>query len=75
MPEDKLPCDIVKRSVVISGHATSVTLEAAFWVRLKIIAKTRSTSVSALIAEIDAENKGRCNLSSALRVYILENAV
>jgi len=75
MPEDKLPCDIVKRSVVISGHATSVTLEAAFWARLKTIAKTRSTSVSALIAEIDAENKGRCNLSSALRVYILGNAV
>ena len=73
MSEDKRPCDIVKRSVVISGHATSVTLEAAFWVRLKRIAKARSTSVSALIAEIDAENKGRCNLSSALRVYILEN--
>ena len=59
----------VKRSVVIAGHATSVTLEAAFWDELKTIAEMRSTSVNQLVAEIDSGRNG--NLSSAIRVFVL----
>ena len=65
---------VIKRSVKIAGHATSITLEAAFWDVLKDIAVKRGTSVSALIAEIDEERsaKQETNLSSAIRVYILK---
>ena len=59
-----------KRSVNIAGHATSVSLEPEFWDALKSIAETRELSMNALIAEID-EKRGKNNLSSALRVYIL----
>tara|TARA_R110000787_G_scaffold63679_7_gene143593 strand:+ start:15454 stop:15675 length:222 start_codon:yes stop_codon:yes gene_type:complete len=60
-----------KRSVSIAGHATSVSMEDAFWVRLTAIAKVRGVSVSRLIRDVDATREG--NLSSALRVFILEN--
>ncbi len=59
----------LKRSVVIAGHRTSVSLERAFWVVLKDMSKARGISVNALIAEIDAGRAG--NLSSAIRVHIL----
>ena len=59
-----------KRSVNLHGHATSVTMEEPFWDCLKDIAKDRKLSLNALIAEIDEGNEG--NLSSALRVYVLE---
>ncbi len=70
---------IRKRSVMISGHATSVSLERAFWQRLKAIAKHRGVSVNALIDEIDGmrsppdagDRAG--NLSSAIRVFVLGN--
>jgi predicted DNA-binding ribbon-helix-helix protein len=58
-----------KRSVVIAGHATSVTLETEFWDELKAIAETRSVSVNQLVAEIDSGRGG--NLSSAIRVFVL----
>lgn len=61
-----------KRSVTIAGHATSVSMEEGFWRRLGLIAAGRNLSVNALIAEIDRSRKG--NLSSAIRVWILENA-
>ena len=61
---------IIKRSVTIAGHATSVTLEEPFWLELKRIAKTRGQSLNALITDIDAET-GEGNLSSALRCFIL----
>ena len=61
---------VVKRSLAIAGHRTSVSLEDAFWRRLKAIAKERGLSVSALAAEIDAA-RGEANLSSALRVFVL----
>jgi len=64
---------IVKRSLTIAGHRTSVSLEEAFWRRLKALAATRQRSLGALIAEIDAARDG-ANLSSAIRVYVLENA-
>ncbi|MDO8608328.1 MAG: ribbon-helix-helix domain-containing protein [Phaeospirillum sp.] len=58
-----------KRSVMIAGHATSVTLEAAFWDELKGIAEARSTSLNHLVTEIDSGRAG--NLSSAIRVFVL----
>ena len=60
---------IRKRSVLIAGHATSVTLETAFWDELKVMAEARGTSVNQLVAEIDSGRDG--NLSSAIRVFVL----
>ena len=61
---------VVKRSLVVAGHRTSVSLEAAFWPRLKAIAAERGLSVNALAAAVDAA-RGEANLSSALRVFVL----
>ena len=61
---------VVKRSIVISGHKTSVSLEDAFWNGLKEIARGRNVTVSDLIAAIDRERQLN-NLSSALRVFVL----
>ena len=61
---------VVKRSVAIAGHRTSVSLEAPFWDALKDIAAARGASVQALVAEIDA-GRGGANLSSAIRVFVL----
>jgi predicted DNA-binding ribbon-helix-helix protein len=60
---------IVKHSVNIAGHRTSISLEAPFWAALREIADADGTSIAALITEIDANRRG--NLSSALRVYVL----
>ena len=60
---------IRKRSVLIAGHATSVSLEVEFWEALKSIAQDRRMSLNALVAEIDGQRKG--NLSSSLRVFVL----
>ena len=65
------PTQLRKRSVSIAGHATSVSMENTFWVRLTAIAKARGVSVSRLIRDVDATRTG--NLSSALRVFVLEN--
>ena len=64
--------DIVKRSVVVAGHRTSVSLEPEFWNALKEIAERRGLSINKLIAEIDRDRTG--NLSSAIRVYVLRAA-
>jgi predicted DNA-binding ribbon-helix-helix protein len=61
---------LVKHSVRIAGHATSVSLEAAFWQALCEIAARRLVSVNALLSAIDAERHG--NLSSAIRLFVLE---
>lgn len=60
---------IKKRSVLIAGHPTSVTLEPEFWDALKDIAAARGASVAALIEAIDRGRDG--NLSSAIRVWVL----
>ena len=65
------PQRVVKRSLQISGHRTSVSLEEIFWTELRAIAAMREKSVAALVAEIDAA-RGESNLSSALRVFVLE---
>ena len=60
----------VKRSVLIAGHRTSVSLEPEFWDALKGIAASAGSSINGLITEIDGERT--TNLSSALRVYVLK---
>ena len=61
---------IVKRSIVIAGHKTSVSLEDAFWTDLKEIARTQEKTLGELIAEID-ETREFGNLSSAIRLFVL----
>ncbi|CAO3429692.1 ribbon-helix-helix domain-containing protein [Azospirillum doebereinerae] len=60
-----------KRSVLIAGHPTSVSLEEEFWEALKGVAQARGLSVNALIEEIDRARTG--NLSSAIRVHVLND--
>lgn len=62
-----------KRSLTIAGHSTSITLEDAFWLALKDLADGQGLSVNALIGEIDANRSG--NLSSAVRIYVLQQAL
>lgn len=59
-----------KRSVTVSGHQTSISLEEAFWDGLKEIAAGEGVSVNAMIERIDEARTG--NLSSAIRVFVLE---
>ncbi|ACA15625.1 Uncharacterized arylsulfate sulfotransferase-like protein [Methylobacterium sp. 4-46] len=59
-----------KRSVMIAGHRTSVSLEDPFWEALQRLARARGLSVPALIGRIDAGRAGQ-NLSSAIRVFVL----
>jgi predicted DNA-binding ribbon-helix-helix protein len=61
---------IVKRSVAIAGHRTSVSLEEPFWEELRAIAEERGRSAQSLIVEIDSARAGQ-NLSSAIRVFVL----
>jgi predicted DNA-binding ribbon-helix-helix protein len=63
----------VKRSIRIAGHRTSLSLEAPYWEALKEIAAVRGLSLAALVGEIDA-SRGRQNLSSAIRLHVLEKA-
>jgi predicted DNA-binding ribbon-helix-helix protein len=64
---------VVKRSIVVAGHRTSVSLEDAFWRALKDVAAADGVSLAALVSRIDA-GRGPANLSSALRVFALEHA-
>ena len=63
---------VPKRSVVLSGHKTSVSLEEGFWTSLKEIAASREMSVFALVNEINRSGD-HPNLSSALRVFVLNH--
>ncbi len=62
---------VVKRSIVIAGHKTSISLEDAFWSHLKDIAHSRQATLSRLVADID-QTREHGNLSSAIRVFVLE---
>ena len=62
---------VVKRSIVIAGHKTSVSLEDAFWKGLKDIAGGRDITLSDLVATIDTERQ-HGNLSSAIRLFVLD---
>ncbi|KQS97923.1 MULTISPECIES: ribbon-helix-helix domain-containing protein [unclassified Rhizobium] len=63
---------IRKHSATLHGHRTSFTLEEPFWIELKSIAAARGMALAQLIAEIDDTRDADSNLSSALRVYVLE---
>jgi predicted DNA-binding ribbon-helix-helix protein len=63
---------VVKRSIVIANHKTSVSLEDAFWKGLKDIAGDRGLTLSELIATIDTE-RVQGNLSSAIRLFVLDH--
>ena len=71
MATDSANARVIKRSLVIAGHLTSVSLEDAFWRRLRAIADERRLSLNSLAAMIDA-SRGGANLSSAIRVFVLE---
>ena len=62
---------VVKRSIVVAGHKTSVSLEDAFWSGLKEIADRRVMTLSELVGAIDKERQ-HTNLSSALRLFVLD---
>jgi predicted DNA-binding ribbon-helix-helix protein len=62
---------VPKRSIVIAGRKTSITLEDAFWIALKEIAGGRNMPLSNLVAAIDSERQ-HVNLSSAVRVFVLD---
>ena len=63
---------VVKRSIVIAGHKTSVSLEDAFWKGLKEIASGREKTLSDLVASIDTDRR-HGNLSSAIRLFVLDH--
>jgi predicted DNA-binding ribbon-helix-helix protein len=63
---------IVKRSVVLNGHKTSVSLENEFWEGLRDIGETKSAKLSDLVRQIDQERETG-NLSSAIRVFVLNH--
>jgi predicted DNA-binding ribbon-helix-helix protein len=63
---------VVKRSVVVAGHKTSVTLEDAFWQGLKEIAHERRTTLANLTSTIDTDRR-HGNLSSAIRLFVLDH--
>lgn len=68
----------VKRSVLIAGHATSISLESLFWRALEVAAQERAVPVNALIAEVDAARlqvKPPPNLTSALRQWLFARAL
>ncbi len=64
---------VVKRSIVIAGHKTSVSLEDAFWSELKDIAEQKDQTLSAVVGDIDTR-RHQGNLSSAIRLFVLDNA-
>jgi predicted DNA-binding ribbon-helix-helix protein len=63
---------VVKRSIVLAGHKTSVSLEDAFWKGLKEIANIEHKTLSELVGDIDVERK-QANLSSAIRLFVLNH--
>jgi predicted DNA-binding ribbon-helix-helix protein len=63
---------VIKRSIVIAGHKTSVSLEEAFWSGLKQIASGRRRTLSEMVSTIDSE-RTHGNLSSAIRLFVLDH--
>jgi predicted DNA-binding ribbon-helix-helix protein len=63
---------VVKRSIIIDGHKTSVSLEDAFWSDLREIAHSQQATPSKLVTQID-QTRQQGNLSSAIRLYVLEH--
>ena len=68
----------IKRSVLIAGHATSISLEPIFWHALESAARARRSPLNALVAEIDAarlESRTPPNLTSAIRQWLFARAL
>lgn len=65
---------VVKRSLVVAGHKTSVSLEDEFWNELKTIAGARGAAVGAIVDGIDKDRRS-ANLSSAIRVFVLKDVL
>lgn len=63
---------VIKRSIVIDGHRTCVSLEDAFWEGLKEIARDREAHISDIVCTIDGERQ-HCNLSSAIRLFVFSH--
>jgi predicted DNA-binding ribbon-helix-helix protein len=63
---------VAKRSIVLAGHKTSISLEDAFWLALKDIASSRRTTLTDLINSIDTDRE-QGNLSSAIRLFVLNH--
>ena len=61
---------LIKKSITIKKHRTSLSLEKEFWDALKIIAKKQNCSLEKLVAKIDSERK--FSLASSIRVYLLK---
>jgi predicted DNA-binding ribbon-helix-helix protein len=70
-PELGYKSAIIKRSIELHGHKTSVSLEDQFWDGLRFIAEVKRTPLPVLLQSIDAQ-RGYANMSSAIRVYVLE---
>jgi predicted DNA-binding ribbon-helix-helix protein len=62
---------VAKRSIIVGGHKTSVSLEEAFWNSMKEISGQRDMTLSELVGEIDS-NRQQGNLSSAIRLFVLD---
>ncbi len=62
---------VVKRSIVVAGHKTSVSLEEAFWNGMKEISGERNMTLSELVGEIDSKRQ-QGNLSSAIRLFVID---
>jgi predicted DNA-binding ribbon-helix-helix protein len=63
---------VIKRSIVIAGHKTSVSLEDAFWSGLKEIAQGDHITLSNMVGQIDTQRHHQGNLSSAIRLFVLD---
>ena len=61
---------LIKKSITIKKHRTSISLEKEFWDALKIIAKEKKCSIESLVTKIDSER--RASLASSIRVYLLK---
>jgi predicted DNA-binding ribbon-helix-helix protein len=68
-----MPSPVVKRSIVINGHKTSISLEEPFWLGLKEVARKKEDTLSNIIFGIDS-SRTHGNLSSAVRLFVLESA-
>ncbi len=64
---------VIKHSLSIAGHRTSISLETAFWTALREIAAAQDISIAEVVAHIDS-TRGQANLSSAIRVHVLKRA-
>jgi predicted DNA-binding ribbon-helix-helix protein len=70
--EDAMKSSVIKRTVMVGGHKTSISLEDEFWSGLKEIARARGASLAQILIEIDTTREQK-NLSSAIRLFVLSH--